>query len=528
MPTPITTTDRTNVTPTGYDYNGVSYKKEARVDGQGNSYTVDVPQTPAAPATPAPGSSPTGEKTAGQIYDFGTQDPTLDAAVTARNTAASTAANTPIDENAIRQQKLAEMQAEIDAQNAIYNDKLRVAKVEGLGRLGSSTAIQGRRGLLGSDFGNAQTDTVVNGNTDIQNSIENERAAKIAQLQSDARTHADTEIAAKRAAKEAGLKDYVTYLNEGTTRKTTATDKVVAALVAQGVDPSTMDKASIDSIAAGYGIKSADIINAYKLQKYTSDKAKTDDAAKRKADVADALAKKGVENISEGSSGYRYNEATGQYELVAHVAKTYAPSSGTGTPLTGPGGTYVPGANPVVDAWASQIWDGTKKITDIPAKESGLRNAVVVALQANGNTLSGKPTVTELGRAAKNTAQDLLNKFNAGTGTSAVGKSAILGSLGYGLLPGTDRANFVNTLNTLKSQLSLDGVKYLKGQGAVSDAERALLSQAVTRLSQTQSEAEFKTTLEDIIKRLNGENVDVAPATRTVTAPDGTQVEITD
>lgn len=166
-------------------------------------------------------------------------------------------------------------------------------------------------------------------------------------------------------------------------------------------------------------------------------------------------------------------------------------------------GTYTPGENPVVDSWAERIQSGNAKITDIPASQAGLRNAVSVALTSSGNSLNGKPTTTELGLAAKNTAQTLLEKLNSGTGTSAVGKSRIFG---YGAFPppGTDAANFTTDFNSLKSQLALEGVKYLKGQGAVSDAERALLASAVTKLNLSQSEDEFKTTLQSIIDKLNG------------------------
>lgn len=184
-------------------------------------------------------------------------------------------------------------------------------------------------------------------------------------------------------------------------------------------------------------------------------------------------------------------------------------------------GPYVPGANPIVDAWAQRIYDGTSKITDIPASDKGMRNAVTVALNANGNQANGKPTTSALGVQALSTAQDLLDKFDSGKGTSAVGASRIFG---YGSYPppGSDAANLVNDFNTLKSQLSLDAVKYLKGQGAVSDAERALLASAVTKLNLTQSDGkdgDFRKTLQGIIDTLKGGQVNDSGFN--VTDPDG-------
>ncbi len=186
-------------------------------------------------------------------------------------------------------------------------------------------------------------------------------------------------------------------------------------------------------------------------------------------------------------------------------------------------GPYVVGANPVVDAWAQRIYDGTAKITDIPSKQAALRNAVTVALNSNGNQSNGKPTTSALGVQALSTATDLMDKFNRGAGTSAVGGSRALGGALFANVPGTDPANFANDFNTLKSQLSLDAVKYLKGQGAVSDAERALLASAVTKLNLSQSDSEFKTTLQGIIDTLQGGIVD-SGSTDTgfnVTDPDG-------
>jgi hypothetical protein len=165
------------------------------------------------------------------------------------------------------------------------------------------------------------------------------------------------------------------------------------------------------------------------------------------------------------------------------------------------GTTYVAGENAVVDSWAERIQNGTAKITEIPASQAGLRNAVTVALQAMGNSLDGKPTTTELGKNALLNAKSLLAKFDARQGTGAVGKSAIFNKA---TIPGTERANFINDFNAVKSQLSLEAVKYLKGQGQVSDAERALLAQAATKLNLSQSEPEFKTTLQALINKLEG------------------------
>jgi hypothetical protein len=114
------------------------------------------------------------------------------------------------------------------------------------------------------------------------------------------------------------------------------------------------------------------------------------------------------------------------------------------------------------------------------------------------------PKVAEASETKQNalkSAQDLLTKFDAGEGTSAVGFSRVLG---WQMIPGTAPKDFEVQFNNLKSLLSLDNVKLLKGQGQVSDAERRLLSEASAKLDLAQSESEFRAALVDVNKALSG------------------------
>ncbi len=227
---------------------------------------------------------------------------------------------------------------------------------------------------------------------------------------------------------------------------------------------------------------------------------------KQKQDAADLENKN---KLSQMAQQHQYDVQLKQTPTAAEAA------SAAGT------GPYVPGANATVDAWAQRIYDGNAKITDIPSTDKGLRNAVTVALNSNGNQANGKPTTSALGIQALQTAKSLLEKVNSGTGTSAVGGSRVFGGALAGATPGTNASNFSNDFNTLKSQLSLDAVKYLKGQGAVSDAERALLASAVTKLNLSQSDDEFKTTLQGIINTLEDGKTSDTGNGFDVTDPDG-------
>jgi len=217
---------------------------------------------------------------------------------------------------------------------------------------------------------------------------------------------------------------------------------------------------------------------------------------------ADAAAAKTASEIAADEREQKNQLIRMEKQFGYDKALKQTPTPGQSTTGIYGTGTYTPGENPIVDSWAKRIFDGSAKITDIPATDKGLRNAVVVALQASGNGLLGQPTTTELGLKAKESAEAILKKLETGEGTSAVGKSRIFG--GSLAIPGSDKADFVIDFQNLKDTLSLDGTRYLKGQGAVSDAERALLASAVTKLNLSQSEEDFKATLQDIRDTLSG------------------------
>lgn len=143
----------------------------------------------------------------------------------------------------------------------------------------------------------------------------------------------------------------------------------------------------------------------------------------------------------------------------------------------------------------------TKTLQGLKGLDAGSRAAVLSSLTKKG------PEITDLGRQALSTAEDLKEKFDSGNGTSAVGASRGPFGLWYGnilsKIPGTSATNFSRSFDTLKSQLSLDAAKYLKGSGQVSDAERKMLSEAVSKLSLDLSEDEFSKTLDDILTRLS-------------------------
>lgn len=169
---------------------------------------------------------------------------------------------------------------------------------------------------------------------------------------------------------------------------------------------------------------------------------------------------------------------------MANIAQSKAATAASYASMAGPAGTYQEGQNPTVDGWIKQINNGSAKISNVPKNLQGL---VVQGLSGETEKSS------ELKTTALTSAQQLLNAFQNGqAGGGVVG--GILG-LKTPIMEGSKGADFVQNLNNVKSLLSLDNVKYLRGQGQVSDSERKLLEDASSQLSRSQSPDAFRKTL---------------------------------
>lgn len=471
-----------------------------------------APPPPPPPAPPPPASAtPTGTDSGYYSRTSDTGDTTIPAP-------------TPQSAEEIQAAKSKAAQAEINALNAYYADLSADQGVINAKNDRSTAAISTLSGLAGSTEANVAQQETTSKNQQASAKIQHEQAVAIQGILSKIRSDAVTEARQQRLDYNQSVTDSIAN------RKARAEEATghIKDLAASGVTIDglkTTDPTSYAHLLKQYGgdetaLKGAFVLNTPKEQihdtkieggKYIISK-QNPITGKITVETVDLhLPPNFTKTVDAGNRILAVPDNwDGDPSKLISINKGLTPAEqqkavGTGT-------TYTPGENKVVDSWAERIQSGAAKIGDIPASQAGLRNAVTVALTSQGNQLSGKPTTTELGVAAKTTAKDLLDKFNAGKGTSAVGKSGFLGSFGYGLVPGTDRANFVTDFNALKSQLSLEGVKYLKGQGAVSDAERALLASAVTKLSLSQSEDEFKTTLQGIIDKLDGNAPSTPPS----------------
>lgn len=197
---------------------------------------------------------------------------------------------TPVDETAIRKASRDRFQAQIDAINQLYNQKLAEAQTQGQGRLGSSRAIQARSGVLGSDFGTAQTANVETYNRGIEDSVRQEQNALVQQILSQANTDATTEIANRRTAMKEGADSYLAFLQGQTERKQARLGGIVQTLFDKGVDPSRLDKATLAKITGSYGTDLGTLSAMYKslqAEKDAADQAAIDKEIGRTKSLAE-------------------------------------------------------------------------------------------------------------------------------------------------------------------------------------------------------------------------------------------------
>lgn len=233
------------------------------------------------------------------------EDPALTSARSDVDTYNKTVASggSVVNEGKIRSDTLRQFQAEIDATNALYADKLNQAKLTGAGRVGSDTAIQARRGLLGSDFGATQTNSINEGNNQIYNSIGDEKATAVQAILGKAKQAAVDAIAARTKAIGEGLDGHLKYLSEAGERKKTNAQNAAAFIYSQKFSPDQLTPEELAKTAKDYGVTTDDIKNSFIEVKKTKDA----EAAKAAADAA----KEKNASLPASAQEYEYAKAQG-------------------------------------------------------------------------------------------------------------------------------------------------------------------------------------------------------------------------
>ena len=278
-------------------------------------------------------------------------------------------ADAVIDPNQIYQDQLRMYQAEIDAVNELYRSHLQEAQRQGRGRLGSSTALQARSGLLGSDFGQAQTDEMQRYNLDIEGGIRAEQRAKIGAIMGEVRQSTVRELEQKRAAKEQGAEAYMQFLTEKSSRRQTEMQRIAQMVLEGELDP---EEVNWDETLKGSGLKWDDIKPIYDGMErdYRAAQAEAQmaqmerDAKLRKTEAEISKIESDIENgnvVRLGEGDMLYDTRTGQF---FKNPKTFAPTSTRTQQITSGGVTIAPEALSEISQRLSQA-RGEDMYTDV-------------------------------------------------------------------------------------------------------------------------------------------------------------------
>lgn len=266
---------------------------------QNNGQTIDahtglppVSSTPAAPVAP---TTPTIGSLYGGISssDQGLNDST---------NYYKGIANTPVDEAGIRSSVMSNLQAEIDATNSVYAQKLAEAQRQGAGLIGSTSAIDARRGVSGSDFGTADQYNTASKNQATYAGIDAERQAAIGAITDKGNAEATAEINQKQNAQKSGADSYINFLTAANTRQGTRTTNAAQAALSSGIDLTSAPTATIKAIADSYQIDPAALVSSYVSSKNA--------LAETQATLTKPIAS------AAGSTETQYNPTTGKYDTT--------------------------------------------------------------------------------------------------------------------------------------------------------------------------------------------------------------------
>lgn len=251
-----------------------------------------------------------------------------------------------------------------------------------------------------------------------------------------------------------------------------------------------------------------------------------------------------------GNDTYAFDPSSGQYKITSSTPQKLDTSvvdvggnkvlvnnqtgatiknlgSSTDTSGTSTGGAYVAGSNPIADSWVQNINSGKAKLSDLTGNPS-LKNLVAQGIASTGSSSNDILTTTTQSLQELN---DLVANNQGFSG--AVGAKGLSSLFGLKSTPiaGTAAANFDAKLNQVKNDVILPNLTLLHGLGRITDREFQSLSSAITSLSTNLSESDFKTELKNVTDTINSKIASShsnSSGGTPITAPDGTQVIITD
>lgn len=177
------------------------------------------------------------------------------------------------------------------------------------------------------------------------------------------------------------------------------------------------------------------------------------------------------------------DEAFRQAQLAETRRNNTLDAQGKGTSSSS-SSTLLSGYPPEIQSAAQSILDGKSKLNEYPsAKRLQINEAMSKIYTAEGGN--------ELAQGAYDALTTLETHPGFQGAIGAKGISSLFGAFGKKPIGGTQAAGFIKQLDTLKSNIKLVNIKYLKGTGALSDAEGKTLEDAGTSLDPSLPEADF-------------------------------------
>lgn len=436
--------------------------------------------------TPAPSGPTATPNSLGLSFSPDPADQSIDAAT--RKLLSSYGTAMP-NEQVTRSKVLSQFQGEIDAlDRASAQARARLtasyAQTE-KENTGQDAAIQARRGLLGSDFGAAQTERVVGevrGNRDRSiGESDSAFATQKASLMTQARTMANDEYNRKVDAYRAGAGATVQYMKEKQVAAQNNAAKLAKQAYISGID--LTDPAHIlevKALAQQVGVTPETLIQTFQDYKVAQDAAKAE--AQRKIDVEDRTYNLDVdkENNLNAREGAKLNFDIEKFN------KTYALDSRK--------------ADAEIAKINNDIANGgaNEHISDEFAAKYGLPLGLTKGQIAG--FIPGQAEKVQVAQTEIDNRNEILNLIND-LKTDQKGINAIGGTLGLNIprnITGTAEYNYKIKFDKLKAALSLNDAGKLKGSGAISDAERQLLADAASALNINTTKDQFLQELDRI------------------------------
>lgn len=410
----------------------------------------------------------------------------------------------PINREAIRKQKIAEFQAQIDATNQIFTNLTAQANIQGEGRLGQSRALAARSGNLQQPRGEAQKEGVITYNNQVTGDIAARQNSAVSAIMIEAQDRADAEYQGKVQARELGSQNYLQYLAGTEERKQTNAQAVLQSLLAQGLTLEDIPQEQFAQIANNLKMSPDELQNVYRGE-----------LAKAEAAQAQAEYERFIKDrefgLEESKFGFEQNKFGAEYGL--NVEKFGFEKDKFGAEFGLKQQEF--GFNQAkFQAELGLKYDELNRLLNNDQLDAQVKGIEIQKKLAEINKLNDEAGITTPGQLSKrdqasfNNVNDALEAVNGLISdpnlSRAIGKSGF-----FNFIPGSKGADFQAKLDRVKSLITLPQLEKLKGLGAMSDREFKTLSDAAAALNPKMSETEFKAELQRVQKALESTRVNL-------------------